>query len=176
MPRFKAGQSGNPRGRPKGSRNKRSEELEKRLTDAMGADWCPIVAMAQMTLETDLKADLRARLLADIAPYVQPKVRHVVGDVEEETNLAEALQAARLRAQAANPPSYRVVGSLEPREPDAVIVTGVEGGLVGGQEDGQTAPVPPPRRAAIRLNLNEDDSQPEGAGYASADQYNPMDN
>lgn len=63
MPAWKPGQSGNPKGRPKGSRNKLSEAF---LSDAMDA-WTENGKAALKEMATDKPADF-AKMIAGLVP------------------------------------------------------------------------------------------------------------
>lgn len=166
-------------GRQPGTPNKRTQELADRLAERMGTEWDPVVAMAEMTLDSDLKPEIKARLLAEIAPYLRPKVKPQVGDVEEEAGLAEAIQAARLRAVASSPYRITVVeqadGGFAAQE--LQVFTGVVGGLDGG-DDARPAPAPAPPtpkpEPPPRFNLAESTEPDDRGSYANGDHYNPM--
>lgn len=167
-------------GRQPGTPNKRTQELADRLAERMGAEWCPVVAMAEMTLDDDLKPEIKARLLAEIAPYLRPRVKPQVGDVEEEAGLAEAIQAARLRAVASSPYRITVVeqadGGFAAQE--LQVFTGVVGGLDGGDDARpEPASVPAPKpEPPPRLNLAASTEPEDRGSYADGDQYNPLAN
>ena len=73
---FRAGQSGNPNGRPKGSRNKLTLEVRDRL-EALGCD--PIEGMARIAMDENVELSIRAQMYKELAQYVAPK-RKAVGD------------------------------------------------------------------------------------------------
>ncbi|MDQ3796834.1 MAG: DUF5681 domain-containing protein [Pseudomonadota bacterium] len=67
---FKAGQSGNPNGRPKGSRNKQTLAVIDRL-EALGCD--PIEGMARIAMDESAHPSLRAQMYKELAQYVASK-------------------------------------------------------------------------------------------------------
>lgn len=173
MARFKPGQSGNPSGRPAGSRSTTSLLRTEMVTDA---DVQKIVAkVVAMAKEGDLVA---AGMILD---RTIPKLRHRVDDVVEEANLAEALQAARLRAAASS--GFRVTvledlvaASFAPPEP---ALGGHGQAAMAAERDApskaaEPAPEPsqPQPARAFRMRMDSDD---DTGSYASGDNYNPLD-
>jgi hypothetical protein len=71
---FRAGQSGNPSGRPKGSRNKLTLEVIDRL-GALGCD--PIEGMARIAMDENADLSIRAQMYKELAQYVAPKRKAV---------------------------------------------------------------------------------------------------
>ncbi len=67
---FKAGQSGNPNGRPKGSRNKQTLGIIDRL-EALGCD--PLEGMARIAMDESAHPSLRAQMYKELAQYVASK-------------------------------------------------------------------------------------------------------
>jgi hypothetical protein len=67
---FTAGQSGNPKGRPKGSPNKQTLAVQDRLA-ALGCD--PIEGMARIAMDETADLALRAQMYKELAHYVAPK-------------------------------------------------------------------------------------------------------
>lgn len=84
-------------GRQPGTPNRTTQALADRIKERMGPDWCPITAMAELAEAKDLPVDLRLRALAEVAPYLHAK-RKPQPEVAEAVELAEKVQAARLRA------------------------------------------------------------------------------
>jgi hypothetical protein len=78
--KFKPGQSGNPKGRPKGSRNKLSEAF---LSDAMDA-WTENGKAALKEMATDKPADF-AKMIAGLVP----KEMEVSGNLDHTINRIE---------------------------------------------------------------------------------------
>ena len=72
---------GRPKGLPKtggrkpGTPNRRTSDLVTRVEQAMGAGWCPIVALARIAEDKDTGLEMRVRCLSEVAPYLQAKRR-----------------------------------------------------------------------------------------------------
>lgn len=72
-------------GRIKGSKNKKTKELEQLLAEALGPDWCPVVKMAQIAetgminvpgSDVEMKPvsdDIRMTAIREVSQYVRPK-------------------------------------------------------------------------------------------------------
>ncbi len=71
---FKPGQSGNPNGRPKGSKNKHTIEAME-ILEKKGMN--PLEAMADMAMDENVAESVRARLLCELASYMYPKRKAV---------------------------------------------------------------------------------------------------
>jgi hypothetical protein len=71
---FRAGQSGNPSGRPKGSRNRLTLEVIDRL-QSLGCD--PIEGMAKIAMDENTELSLRVQMYKELAQYVAPKRKAV---------------------------------------------------------------------------------------------------
>ncbi len=77
---FKPGQSGNPAGRPKGAKNKRTREVEA-ILERYGFD--PIESLIlfatnareKLGLDQDVSPELRFQAAKEICQYTQPKLR-----------------------------------------------------------------------------------------------------
>ncbi len=87
---FKPGQSGNPKGRPKGSKNKNTLEaiavLEKKGIN-------PLEEMADMATDENVSETVRARLLCELASYIYPKRKAVeVSGPDEEALTVKILK------------------------------------------------------------------------------------
>ena len=78
---LKRGQSGNPAGRPKGSRNKLSEEFVAELY----ADWCEHGATALKTVR-ESRPDVYVKVVASLLPR---KIEAKVSEITHEERVAE---------------------------------------------------------------------------------------
>lgn len=165
---------GRPKGLPKtggrkpGTPNKRTEDLAERLAAAMGADWCPIVAMARIAADPKTSLEMRVRCLSEVAPYVQPKrkaVEHSAGKTLEELVLgtrAEQLKAARERVangRGTTPKTTAGTSVTEPAQPPAANSTDVEPATASPVETPEPQPAapvhkPPPRLTAITNDMS----------------------
>lgn len=83
-------------GRQPGTPNRRTGELSERLAIAMGAGWCPVVAMALIAVDASASVEVRLRALSEVAPYLHARRKHV--ELSTTIDLAEGLKAARERA------------------------------------------------------------------------------
>ena len=170
MARFKKGApSPNPHGRPKGSKSAPNLLRQDLITEQDVKD--VIAAVLKMAKAGDLAA------AAIVLDRTVPKLKPRVSDVEEETTLAEALQAARLRALRgsgvgmsleqlvvlSNTPSADAVALAEPPRP---LPTGTARACPPPQP---VHHIPsPPAAQPVRLNLPSTDE--------SLAVYNPLDN
>lgn len=126
MSRFKKGDpSPNPNGRPPGTKNAANLLRSEMVSDA---DLRTIVAkVVAMAKGGDLAA--AALVLNRTIPVLKPRIT----DFDEEIGLAEAMQAARLRAVAGSGLRISLESLVgESCTTELVINTGVHGGLVGG--------------------------------------------
>lgn len=165
----RAGRPGRPKGLPKtggrkaGTPNKRTEDLVERLKQAMGEDWCPIVAMARIAGDPETSLDMRVRCLSEVAPYVQPKRRAIEHGVQTsleelvQLSLADQLKAARERVAAG------IAANL--KRPTIQIVTGVPtpaeqvatvSAVAPLDAEAGPAPTPPPAPPPPRLTAITD--------------------
>ncbi len=71
---YKPGQSGNSKGRPKGSKNKNTLEAIA-ILDKKGIN--PLEKMADMATDENVSESVRARLLCELASYIYPKRKAV---------------------------------------------------------------------------------------------------
>jgi hypothetical protein len=83
-------QSGNPSGRPKGSRNKLTLEVIDRL-EALGCD--PIEGMARIAMDEKAELSLRAQMYKELAQYVAPKRKAVEVTGEDGDSLQMELKS-----------------------------------------------------------------------------------
>lgn len=70
-------------GRPKGSVNKPKKALLRRLQDAFGDDFHPIMKMSQIAMDEQNNVETRLNAWKEVAKYVEPQlkaVEHSVGD------------------------------------------------------------------------------------------------
>ncbi len=68
--RFKPGESGNPKGRPKGAKDKFKQETKRRIDK--------VLTQLEKTLEADIKAlsdRERVKLWTDLQEYINPKLQ-----------------------------------------------------------------------------------------------------
>ena len=91
---FKAGQSGNPNGRPKGSRNKQTLAVTDRL-EALGCD--PIEGMAMIAMDEKAELTLRAQMFKELAQYIAPKRKAVEMKTEGELSLVDLIRSIEER-------------------------------------------------------------------------------
>lgn len=145
-------------GRKRGTPNKRTEDLLERIKEAMGANWCPLVALARIADDKSTSLELRVRCLSEIAPYIQPKrraIEHTAGMSLEElvaNSLADKLKVARERV--ASGVAARIVDRVG--QPVLQAVTGVpktepEQANSPAEHQDENAPQqqPPPDRAPV---------------------------
>ena len=87
---FRAGQSGNPRGRSKGSKNKQNQAVIDRLEE-LGCD--PIEGMARIAMDDRAELSLRAQMFKELAQYVAPKRKAVEMKTEAEISLVDLIRS-----------------------------------------------------------------------------------
>ncbi len=86
---FKAGHSGNPSGRPRGSKNKLTLEVIDRL-EALGCD--PIEGMARIAMDENTEPNLRAQMYKELAQYIAPKRRAMEVQADVGYSWADAIR------------------------------------------------------------------------------------
>jgi hypothetical protein len=91
---FKAGHSGNPNGRPKGSRNKQNLAITDRL-QALGCD--PIEGLAMIAMNEGAELSIRAQMYKELAQYVAPKRKAVEMQAEGEFSLVDVIRSIEER-------------------------------------------------------------------------------
>ena len=85
---FKAGESGNPSGRPKGSRNKQTLAVIDRR-EALGCD--PIEGMARIAMDERADLSIRAQMYKELAQYTAPKRKAVEMQTEGQFSLVDEI-------------------------------------------------------------------------------------
>ncbi|MGV7222469.1 MAG: DUF5681 domain-containing protein [Nitrospinales bacterium] len=78
--KFKKGQSGNPNGRPKGSKSYKTMAIEELLED-LGCN--PIEGMVALAEDENTDTSIRAKLYSELAAYLYPKRRAV--EIKDQT-------------------------------------------------------------------------------------------
>ncbi len=91
---FKAGQSGNPNGRPMGSKNKLTLAVTDRL-EALGCD--PIEGMAMIAMDEGAELSIRAQMYKELAQYVAPKRKAVEMQAEGQLSLVDVIRSIEER-------------------------------------------------------------------------------
>ena len=102
--KFKKGKSGNPNGRPKGSKSYKTLAIEEKL-ESLGCD--PIEGMVELAKDKNTETSTRAKLYCELANYLFPKRKSTeysgsIGrnnaegmTVDEFANLSEEEKIAR---------------------------------------------------------------------------------
>lgn len=141
--------AGRPRGTAKtggrkvGTPNKRTADLADRLAVVMGAQWCPVVALAQIAADPATSIDMRVRCLSEVAPYLQAKRKAVELHPGTLEGLLPRMLGEQIKAAHARVAASLAADALRPR---IEITTGVFGGLVGGDQAPDT---PAPASAVV---------------------------
>ena len=93
---FKKGQSGNPGGRPKGSRSYKTKLVEEKLAE-LNCD--PIEGMVHLAQDEATDVGIRARLFSELANYIYPKRKAVELKYKVDLNLESVLAEAHERVK-----------------------------------------------------------------------------
>ena len=84
---FKKGESGNPTGRPSGTKNK-NKELKTRIEELLEEEFTPPKIKA---LLAELKAQQKLDVLIKLIPYVTPTMKAIEDTTENVNTLLEDL-------------------------------------------------------------------------------------
>ena len=93
---FKEGQSGNPGGRPKGSKSYKTKLVEEKLAE-LNCD--PIEGMVLLAQDEATDVGIRARLFSELANYIYPKRKAVELKYKVDLNLESVLAEAHERVK-----------------------------------------------------------------------------
>ena len=94
--RFKPGESGNPNGRPRGSKNYKTLAFEERL-ESLGCD--PLKVLATICNNEREETNLRLAAAKELVGYVYPKRKSVELEHKGDLNLESALAKAHQRVK-----------------------------------------------------------------------------
>jgi hypothetical protein len=85
-------------GRPKGSRNKRSEMLIERMEKKF-PNWCPVEQLIEIARDENNPIEVRAKCAERVAAYVYAKPKEEKTDLNSSVkDMAELIREARMRA------------------------------------------------------------------------------
>jgi len=93
---FKKGQSGNPKGRARGSKNYKTKFIEEKLA-ALGCD--PIEGMVALAEDKNTETGIRAKLYCELANYLFPKRKAIELDHKGTVDLEKILNEAHSRVK-----------------------------------------------------------------------------
>lgn len=97
MAQYKPGQSGNPAGRPKGSRNRNPAEVRKLLTDMLSGHLEKIPGYLEALDSPKEKLDALAKFLPYIAQRLQATEYHERQSVEDFMKMSQDERTARIK-------------------------------------------------------------------------------
>ncbi len=143
--------------------NKSTADLRERIETAMGAEWCPVVALARIAADSATSLALRVRCLTEIAPYLESRRKFI--EVSEQPNIADNLKAARERV-AADRLLHPIVQAVPQAAESPRVTTQASPISIAGAPQ-QAKPVAPPARISIDIP----DSDPESPAH---EPYNPL--
>lgn len=84
-------------GRPKGSRNKRSEMLIERMEKKF-PNWCPVEQLIEIARDENNPIEVRAKCAERVASYVYAKPKEEKTDLDSSVkDMAELIREARIR-------------------------------------------------------------------------------
>ncbi len=93
---LRAGQSGNPDSRPKGSQNQQTQAVVDRL-EALGCD--PIEGIAKIAMDETAELSIRAQMYKELAQYVAPKRKAIEVSGEAGQSFIDAIREANSRRE-----------------------------------------------------------------------------
>lgn len=96
MAQYKQGQSGNPAGRPKGSKNRNPEQVRKLLTDTLSGHLEKIPEYLEALESPKEKLDALAKFLPYIAQRLQATEYHERQSVEDFLKMSQEERTARI--------------------------------------------------------------------------------
>jgi hypothetical protein len=127
--KFEKGQSGNPSGRPKGSKNKATNDLRSRISTFLESEFLSI-----KKAYASLSAEKKMKFFVDLLSYSVPKLSNTKMDIELENLTDEQLtviinglkkdaieQAAKVRVQNSNALMYDELKNLSDEQLKVMI-------------------------------------------------------